>query len=151
MKKSKKVLLIVLLSLVVALGITYIVFYCIKPTTTQKITTDTIDYICNKPLPIVGVSTLVLAVAIFKIVKIIVTTKSIKMQQVYNELKAAQEEIDCLKDLLRQLKYENDKKYEEHKNSLKIVCKASPNKKIKKLGDSLYGEKVDSIAKAKEI
>ena len=131
MKKSKKVILIVLLSLVVALGITYIVFYCIKQTTTQKITTDTIDYICNKPLPIVGVSTLVLAVAIFKIVKIIVTTKSIKMQQVYNELKAAQEEIDCLKDLLRQLKYENDKNTKNIKTLLKSFVKQVQIRRLK--------------------
>ena len=68
MKKTKKVLSIIGIILLIVLAITYIVLYCIYPYSTKQITMDVVDYICNKPLPVVGVSTLI--VCIFMVFKL---------------------------------------------------------------------------------
>lgn len=151
MSKGKKVFLIILLSLLVSCGIAYIVLYCIYPTNTQKITWDVVDYICNKPLPVIGVSTLVLAFAIFKIVKFIVSNKGkkfselkIEISQLKLELNAAKEEAEKLKELI----YTN---HDETCEDIKEVCDAIPNKKVKVIGEKVYGKRTNSNTETEKI
>ena len=93
MKKSNKVLLIVLLSLAVTCGIAYIVLYCMYPIKTQEITWLTFDYICNKPLPVIGISALMLAIIIFKIIKFVINNKNTKIGQLKEEIKKLKDEL----------------------------------------------------------
>lgn len=151
--KSKKVLSIVLLSLVVALGITYIVFYCIKPTQTQTITWQVFDYICTKPLPVIGISGLTLLIILYKIIKFAINHKGIKMSELQKELKQLKEELEKSKE-------ESNKQSEDIKvfinESLdrlddfnKNLCNLLPNKKIKQLGEETYGK--DSKTETKDL
>ena len=143
-KKSKKVLGIVLLSLIVCLGITYIVFYCVRPTQTQTITWQVFDYICTKPLPVIGISGLTLLIILYKIIKFAILHKGIKV----SELK---KELESLKKELEQSKEESAKQSEDIKNYInecldrlddfnKKLCELTPNKKIKELGEKTYGK-----------
>ena len=125
MKKTKKALLITLLCLVLSLGITYIVLYCIYPTKTQAITWDIVDYICNKPLPVVGVTTLVLVYFIFKLVKYIVLHKSIKARELKSQIDQAKDEIKQCKGLIQDLEEKLEQYKEENKDNNWIAERAA--------------------------
>ena len=151
MKKSNKVLTIVLLSLLFCCGVAYIVLYCLYPVKTQTITLDTIDYICNKPLPVVGVSILVLAIALYKIIKFIIIHKGTKISELKEEiaqlkkdLLASQEESKIIAQSLFNYQQENN-------DHLKEICGSIPNKKVKTLGDKFYGKEIDNKTETKEI
>lgn len=150
-KKTKKALLITLLCLVLSLGITYIVLYCIYPTKTQTITWDVVDYICNKPLPVVGVTTLVLVYFIFKLVRYIVQHKSIKAIELKTQIDQAKDEIEQYKSYIKDIEDKLEQYKEENKVMYKDLCYAIPNKKVKELGDKVYGKRDDSKQETKEI
>ena len=140
MKKSKKVLIIIAIVLAVLLVVAYTVLYVLFPTQTPYYTNLVIDYICNKPLPVIGISTLVLFVMVFKVVRFIVANKGKK----YSEL---QGQIDTLRNDLKQAS-EDAERYKQiaynlcevSNQNLKRVCDAIPNKKVKAIGEELYGE-----------
>ena len=71
MKKTIKILEIVLISLAICCGIAYFVCYIFLKEQTKEFTQNVIDLL-NKPLPIIGVST---GVVLFFIYKCFVSTK----------------------------------------------------------------------------
>lgn len=147
MKKNKKVLLAILIPLLFCCGIAYIVLYCIYPNQTQTITLDIIDYVCNKPLPIVGVTTLVLAITLYNLIKFAISHKSGKVSDLIEEIAELKKELESVKDnsnIIAQSVVDN---YNKGCEQLKEICDSIPNKKVKLLGVKFYGKEIDSETK----
>ena len=153
MKKNKK--LLILFAILFTLGIAYIILYCIFPTNTQSITWQVIDYICNKPLPVIGVTTLVLAIVVFKIVKFVITNKGTKISALKSEIAELKLELEASKTEAEELRImieDGLNKVKEDAENTKSyfvkACYAIPNKKVNKIGEEFYG---NSESKTKEI
>ena len=150
-KKTKKVWKIIGIVFAALLCVAYLVFYIIYPEQTLYWTDLIIDYVCNKPLPVIGVSILFVAIFVYKLVKYLVNHKGIKMQELLAKIGTLNAEIDNLKeenDQLKELVYE---KYEQGKENLKKVCDAIPNKKVKAVGEEIYGEETNSKTETESI
>lgn len=153
MKKNRKIL--ILLAILFTLGITYIILYCIFPSNTQSITWKVFDYICNKPLPVIGVTTLVLAIIVFKIIKFVINNKGTKISvlkaeiaKLNDELKASKMESENLKNIIMSEINKVNEKLDNTNSYFVKACYAIPNKKVNKIGEEFYG---DSESKTKEI
>lgn len=157
MSKSKKVLLGIGLSLVAVLGIAYVVLYLLYPENTQTITWQVIDYICNKPLPVIGVSTLFVLIFAWKVFGATsFGKKSIKSltnsfvrlkqdnSQALDELKAFMEQVN------EQLKAK-DERISQLEDYIKKICDAIPNKKVKAIGEQINGEETNSDTETEKI
>ena len=132
MKKCKKVLLTIAIILVIALAITLTVFYIIDKNGTQAVL-DNIWNGLNRPLPIIGLSTLVIAITIFKIVVGIRFGKNkiAQIEQTYQEkvnelMKMNNDLIDFKNDIVDRVK-----KGEE---CIVETCKVIPNVKVNAIG-----------------
>ena len=128
MKKSKKVLAIIL----AIIGIALIVLYIVFPTQFK----ECFEYIyglLNEPLPIVGVSLLAILFFVWNVIKYIREIKPSQelreMRESYNQYVAKyEEEKQALKDQNNELKG-----YIAH------ICELSTNQKIKNYGKELLG------------
>lgn len=151
MKKTKKALLITLLCLIITCGIAYIVLYCIYKQQTLDITYQVIDYICNKPLPVIGLSALTVGVILFKLISVIAKSKGFKYATLKEENKKLKEELAETKrevnELAKMIKNGTDKAI----NFTKEVCDALPNKKVKMIGEKYGEERTDRSTETKEI
>ena len=132
MKKCKKVLLTIAIILVIALAITLTVFYIIDKNGTQAVL-DNIWNGLNRPLPIIGLSTLVIAITIFKIVVGIRFGKNkiAQIEQTYQEkvnelMKMNNDLIDFKNGIVERVK-----KGEE---CIVETCKVIPNVKVNAIG-----------------
>lgn len=146
MKKAFKYILI---GLLVGLGLWCVVSYIINPSGTVW-TLNYIWEILNKPLPIIGITTLAVLYFLFKC---FVATKYGKkalndIVREKNEIKEQQKEfLNNANSELENLKAENEKL----KKFIVHICELSTNQKIKNFGKELleYGkETVDSETKA---
>lgn len=151
MKKSKKTLLIVILSLLFACGLTYVILYAIFPSNTQKYTWLVFDYICNKPLPVIGISTLLLAFIVYKLVKFIVKAKNkkeklleLKIEDLTKKLNSVEEERKQMEDELKQFIQHTCEGFARVSGEIREVCETIPNKKVNALGDKFYGSKEET-------
>lgn len=151
MKKSKKVFYSILLGLVIACGIAYMVLYIIYPDKTQSITWQVIDYICNKPLPVIGISVLMLGVITFKIISVIAKLRNKKFSDVLTALQNSNSQLEQVKQKYEQLKELIYQKAEEGDAKLKEVCDAIPNRKVKAIGEKLYGEGKNSDTETENL
>ena len=143
MTKSKKVLIIILLVLAV-LGVgAYTTLYILYPVHTPQYTQLVIDYICNKPLPVIGVSSLVLFFMIFKLVRFIVLNKGKKYSELQSQITQLKQDLAKSKEDAEKFKEIAYNLYEEGKENLKEVCDAIPNKKVKAIGEKIYGKEDD--------
>ena len=132
MKKCKKVLLTIAIIIVIVLAITLTVFYIIDKNGTQAVL-DNIWNGLNRPLPIIGLSTLVIAVTIFKIVVGIRFGKNkiAQIEQTYQEkvnelMKMNNDLIDFKNGIIDRVK-----KGEE---CIVETCKVIPNVKVNAIG-----------------
>ena len=155
--KKNKIARIVALCLIISLGIAYLVLYLVNPELTQKYTWLTFDYICNKPLPVIGVSALVVGVIIFKLVRFILKHKGKKYDEIKSEfntlLEKKDEKIAELKNEVKELK-EDLKLCVSNvfatQERIRELCETIPNKKVNKLGEKLY-EPTNSSEETKTI
>lgn len=150
MKKSKKILISIAVILVVLLVAAYIVLLNLYPEQTKSWTMTAWDWL-NKPLPIVGVSTLVV---IFFLWKVFVNSSfgKKKLNELKELLNNTQTELEnknkIANDRINNLITENEdlkNKLEEAINTIKEICETSPNKKIKAIGVKYYGERKETI------
>ena len=132
MKKCKKVLLTIAIILVIALAITLTVFYIIDKNGTQAVL-DNIWNGLNRPPRIFGLSTLVIAITIFKIVVGIRFGKNkiAQIEQTYQEkvnelMKMNNDLIDFKNGIVERVK-----KGEE---CIVETCKVIPNVKVNAIG-----------------
>ena len=131
MKKSKKVLAIIL----AILGIALIVLYVVFPTQFREYF-GYVYGLLNEPLPVVGVSLIAILFFVWNVIKYIREIKPheelAKMREAYNEYVAKSEEEK------QELKDQNA----ELKGYIAHICELSTNQKIKNYGKRLenYGE-----------
>ena len=151
MKKTKKALLITLLCLLITCGIAYIVLYCIYKQQTLDITYQVIDYICNKPLPVIGLSALTVGVVLFKLISVIAKSKGLKYATLKEELAKSEEKVAELKEEVKELKELVYSETDKAINFTKEVCDALPNKKVKMIGEKYGEERTDRSTETKEI
>ena len=154
MKKSTKVFIIVLTVLAVLIIAAIGVLYYLYPEQVKMYANMAWEWI-NKPLPVVGVSTLMIIVLLWKIFasssfgkkqikQFKDKTQAVEMQFIDLE-RTSKETIDAYKIELEEMQ----KKLDEYKAFVKKVCDTIPNKKVKALGVTLNGkEEIDNETKA---
>lgn len=148
---NKKVRNIIILSVLAILGIVYAVFYILFPDATKQVTGDVLDYVCTKPLPVIGISLLALGILVFKVISVSgIGNKSLKeCRKDLEESKVAQEKTHA--ELLA-FEESFDKKLDEFKeksdDQLRQICENIPNKNVKELGEKFYGTKEENSSSA---
>ncbi len=150
MKKSKKVLISIAVILVILLVAAYFVLLNLYPEQTKNWTMTAWEWL-NKPLPVVGVSTLFILIFLWKIFANSSFGKK-KINELKELLRNTQTELEdknkIANDRINNLLIENDdlkNKLEETTNIIKEICKTSPNKKIQAIGAKYYGERKETI------
>ena len=138
-----KTLKIILWSLLGVFITTLVICYLTIPETTKHTVDIVIEYI-NKPLPIIGVSTLAVGLIIYKIISITgIGKKSLK--ELENEIKAFETSIDEKREEAKEYYEKASKSYQEQKailseyskgikelyQELINICQTIPNAKIK--------------------
>lgn len=153
--RAKKTLTIILLCVILAIAITVVVLRSIFPEQTVYYIKMIWDYL-NKPLPVVGVSTLVIGFFLLKMFK----NSSFGKKQI-NEFKRRAEQMEFEVSLMKQKNSEAKKEFEDklsqayeeinyYKSLIKKICEVSPNAKIRAIGEKVDGkETVDDQTKAK--
>ena len=138
--KTKKIILIVLISLLVAFGIYVLVSFIVNKDGTMYWINYFIDLL-NKPLPIVGVTTLALLLFVWKV---IITSNYGKAKLLEYDAKRKEIEKEHEKFVLDANSKINEllNKNEQLRNELAQVCALSTNKKINEFGKVLenYGK-----------
>ena len=119
-QKIKKVFSYIGLGLLIACGIAYVVLYCLYPAQTLDITFQVRDYVCEKPLPVVGCSLLVVLIVVYNIIKFAILHKSKRTKDLLSDIAKLHRELDESKareEELKQLVYnETDKVLKVVKN-----------------------------------
>ena len=151
MSKAKKIFLNILLCLLISLGIAYVVLYSLYRVETLQYTYLVIDYICNKPLPVIGISALMVGAIIFKIVGFILKNKGQNYKVVMMELKAEKEKVAEYQKEIEELKKLIYEQADKTTQFVQELCENLPNKKIKLLGEKYGKERTNSQAETKEI
>lgn len=143
MEKFKKIISIILISLLFAFGIYVLVSFIINKDGTMYWINYVVDLL-NKPLPIVGVTTT--AVLIFAWQIFVKTNYGKKaLGNIKDEYQKRYDQLKAEKDALEQERKENKEEIEEMKNCIIKLCALIPNKKVNDLGDKFakgldYGE-----------
>ena len=139
MKKKLKIIGFVALACAI---ITCIVFYIVKPSDTKAFMNSVWDFL-NKPLPIVGFTTLMVLVFVWKVV---IASKYGKKALEKIE-KTYQNKIELLndeKEKIKQLENNCKNRISELEETLYNVCITIPNVKVNALGEKIkeleYGE-----------
>ena len=149
MKKSKKIFLIVGISLVLAVVIAYVVLYFLFPVETKDYTQQAWAKI-NEPLPVCGFSIAFIAFFLFKMI-----AKSSFGKKKYNQLKAEHEklkeqqekdkaEFEAYKKAIEDKLEEANETIEFVGSKIKEVCAASPNLNVKRIGECWYEEREET-------
>lgn len=143
----KKVLYIILVSLLVLLGGYVLVSFIVNKDGTMYWINQIIDWF-NKPLPIVGVTALALLVFVWKVVVFIRKTQPNK------EILEIRKENHEHKIKIENENYELKKQNQEFLHFLYEICELSTNQKIKNYGKEHLGygeETIDNEPKEKEM
>ena len=145
--KNKNVFKRVLTILAFIIGIALLVIYVIFPNEFKSTAKLILDFL-NAPLPVVGVSLVVLGVFVLKMVKYIRNTKP---SQELREMRDMHKEyVENSEKEKQDLKDQN----KEFRGFIAHVCELSTNQKIKNYGKELlsYGEEETEVErKAKEM
>lgn len=153
MKKSKKVLLIVGLILLVSFAAFIVVALQVWPETTKEYLNTAWEWL-NTPLPVVGVSVLMVLYFLWQVFKY----SSFGKKQI-NEFKKncedTKSEFDAYKEYCdekleeqKQIISEQLEMLEHYKKAFKELCNTIPNKKVNMLGEKYYGEEVNNETEA---
>jgi len=143
--KTKKVLKTILFILLTLLGATIFVLYCLYPNDIKSLGEYVYDLL-NKPLPIVGFTTLAVLMFAWEVFKNSKLGKSmlVKYEQKQKELeKEYHEFLDSANSKIKEL----EKELESVREQLASVCNLSTNKRINNFGKELteYGERKETI------
>ena len=138
----KKALKIIAISLLALGGLAYLLCYIFLKEQTTYFTECVIDFI-NRPLPIIGVSLVVVLIFVYKI--IVATRFGKKALNTYqNELNKAQRELEEYKLSIKEeialykAKIDEYKQYNEQvKGYVVDLCELSHNVKVKQLGEKI--------------
>ena len=139
MKKKLKVICLIALACAI---ITFIVFYIVKPNDTKSFINGVWDFL-NKPLPIVGFTTLMVLVFVWKVV---VATrygkKALEKIETTYQTKVAQ--LNEKEKSIKQLETKCQNRIDELEQVIINVCETIPNVKVNAIGEKIkeleYGE-----------
>ena len=149
-KNSKK---IIFFSVLVVLSIVYGVLYILYPEATKNTTESVLDFVCTKPLPVIGISLLALFLLVLQIIKISgIGNRSLKeCRQDLQYSKEAQEKTHAeLLAFEEAVNKKIDDFVAEHKDDMRQICSAIPNRNVKELGEKLYGTKEENSESVEE-
>lgn len=139
MKKKLKVIGLVAIACAI---VTCIVFYIVKPSDTKAFMTSVWDFL-NKPLPIVGFTTLMVLVFVWKVV---VATKYGKksLEKIETTYQNKIELLNEKEKTIKQLEQKCANRINELENTIIDVCAIIPNVKVNAIGEKIkelsYGE-----------
>lgn len=139
MKKKLKIIGIIALACAI---ITCIVFYIVKPSDTKAFMNSVWDFL-NKPLPIVGFTTLMVLVFVWKV---IIASKYGKkaLEKIETTYQNKIELLNDEKEKIKQLENNCKNRISELEEILYNVCITIPNVKVNALGEKIkeleYGE-----------
>ena len=150
-KKSKKVWSIIGICALVLAVIAYIVLSIVFPDETPYYTNLVIDYICNKPLPVIGVSCLFLFVFIWRLVSFILKNRGKKFSELQGQINSLKQELATAKQDAENYKQAAYELYETCNEHIKEVCDAIPNRKVKAIGEKIYGKETNSKTETESI
>ena len=142
MTKFNKILKIILISLITLILGSYLVLYIIDKELAKQILDTVVDY-ANRPLPIVGVSSLVIAGLVWKIFQSTSYGKKTiaKMKTEYEEEKARlKEEYEQEKTKFTAIITMYEKEVDLMLESIIAISEATPNKKVKAVGEQLKND-----------
>ena len=150
MKKANKVLLIIFCVLIAVAAVTVGIFYGLYPVQTKEYILMTWNWL-NKPLPVVGVSTLMILFFAWKVF----ANSSFGKKQI-NELKTELENVNratknerlSLETQIAYLEREIEQLRQDVETEKRVSAEAyavSPNKKIRAIGVKYYGERKETI------
>ena len=159
---KKKIKYIILFSVLGILGIVYAVFYILYPNETKETTALVLDYVCSKPLPVVGFSALTLGIFIIKIIKVSgIGKKSLNecrsdlesskqnQEKIRQELSDFQRNYsDAIDAFMAHYQEEFEKFKAEHSEQMKQICDNIPNKNVRELGEKFYGREKEENSEA---
>ena len=145
---NKKIKTIIFISILGVLGIVYGVFYILNPENTKKVTESVFDYICNKPLPVIGISILTLGFITLRVIQVTGIGKK-SLSECREELKEAREQREKSHAELLSFEEKFDQKLDKLENDnndkMRQICVTIPNKKVNELGEEFYGKREERI------
>ena len=157
MAKFMKVVKIILISLLVFVLVGYVVLYMVNPELARQIMATVVDY-ANRPLPIIGVSSVVVAILVWKIFSsTIYGKKALAQMKLQYEMEAQKIRNEYEQEKMKYASiitfYENE--LDVVFDSVVEMCNASGNKKVKAIGEKLNTDvqamRVELKEKFKEI
>lgn len=149
MKKSSKILLIIVIVLVVLIAGAGGVLYYFYPEQVKFYLNTAWEWM-NKPLPIVGISSLMIIVILWRMIASSAFGKA-QLMQFKDRTKAVEMQFVDLENQSKEIleKYEKEyqgrieelqHKVEEYRLLIKKLCETIPNKKVKAIGETINGE-----------
>lgn len=147
--KTKKILTITLVVVISLLVVACVVCYFVIPTQFKDAIAIAWDWL-NQPLPIVGISTIMVLFFAFKIFASSSFGKK-QIKKINEELARAKQEQEESKNELEKLKQEildicrdyktnSDKEEENRQAFFEELCRLIPNKKVKELYEKYFGK-----------
>lgn len=158
--KTKKILTIALVVVISLLVVACVVCYFVIPTQFKDAIAIAWDWL-NQPLPIVGISTIMVLFFAFKVfASSSFGKKQIKkineeFARVKQESESSKQELETFKqnllDMFKEFTKDKDSEIEKLKEFNQELCKLLPNKKVKELGEKVYGKETDSSTETKGL
>ena len=147
--KTKKILTITIIVVISLLAIACVICYFVIPTQFKDAIAIAWDWL-NQPLPIVGISTIMVLFFAFKVFASSSFGKK-QIKKIKEELARAKQEQEESKKELEELKQEildicrdyktnSDKEEENRQAFFEELCRLIPNKKVKELYEKYFGK-----------
>lgn len=150
MSKSKKIFWGIVGGILGSCGITVLVFYCINKTQTTKVIMDCWKWL-NQPLPLIGISAIAVLGILIKLFSMTSFGKK-AINQMRKENAELRQEIQEFKvqeiewqHTIEKFVAEKSSELNKTNETMKKICDTIPNKKVKKIGESIYVEAEKAI------
>lgn len=148
MMMNKKIRNIIIFLVIAVLGIVYSVFYILYPEATKKVSLDVLEFVCTKPLPVIGITVFTLAILAFRIISATGIGRKILNECKKELAEAKKERVETKAELSAFEQRFSDKSQdfvEKHENNMRQICSAIPNRNVRELGEKLYGKREETI------
>lgn len=144
---KKKIKYIVISSVLAILGIVYAVFYILYPEATKSTTALVFDYICSKPLPVIGITILALTIAVIRIIAVTSVGRK-ALAECRKDLEEAKKDRESAKQELLEFKQKIENEIADfkanHSDKMREICSNIPNKNVRELGEKFYGREEEN-------
>ena len=150
MSKKKKIIYSILGSIIGTCGIAVLVFYCVNKEQTVKVIMDCWTWI-NQPLPLIGISALAVLGILIKLFSMTSFGKK-AVNEMKKENSQLRQEIQEFK--LKEIEWqqtiekfvaEKSSELDKTNETIKKICDTIPNRKVKKIGEDIYGKAKETI------